>query len=136
MNSKMKYAKWKFGINELEKYFMDVEEFGIKERNELEIRKTFYKKLNLLIDDIKDEQEMKRIKEREKDYGINIKKEDKKLIRDNEYWIDEKALNKMSEQNHFLKMAKQRKIREQRNRDIIDYILLKCRQSANNINNS
>jgi len=42
----------------------------------------------------------------------------------------------MSEQNHFLKMAKQRKIREQRNRDIIDYILLKCRQSANNINNS
>ncbi len=135
MNSKMKYAKWKFGINELEKYFMDVEEFGIKERNELEIRKTFYKKLNLLIDDIKDEQEMKRIKEREKDYGINIKKEDKKLIRDNEYWIDEKALNKMSEQNHFLKMAKQRKIREQRNRDIIDYILLKCRQSANNINN-
>lgn len=136
MNSKMKYAKWKFGINELEKYFMDVEEFGIKERNELEIRKTFYKKLNLLIDDIKDEQEMKRIKEREKDYGINIKKEDKKLIRDNEYWIDEKALNKMNEQNHFLKMAKQRKIREQRNRDIIDYILLKCRQSANNINNS
>ena len=135
MNSKMKYAKWKFGINELEKYFMDVEEFGIKERNELEIRKTFYKKLNLLIDDIKDEQEMKRIKEREKDYGINIKKEDKKLIRDNEYWIDEKALNKMDEQNHFLKMAKQRKIREQRNRDIIDYILLKCRQSANNINN-
>ena len=135
MNSKMKYAKWKFGINELEKYFMDVEEFGIKERNELEIRKTFYKKLNLLIDDIKDEQEMKRIKEREKDYGINIKKENKKLIRDNEYWIDEKALNKMSEQNHFLKMAKQRKIREQRNRDIIDYILLKCRQSANNINN-
>ena len=135
MNSKMKYAKWKFGINELEKYFMDVEEFGIKERNELEIRKTFYKKLNLLIDDIKDEQEMKRIKEREKDYGINIKKEDKKLIRDNEYWIDEKALNKMNEQNHFLKMAKQRKIREQRNRDIIDYILLKCRQSANNINN-
>ena len=136
MNSKMKYAKWKFGINELEKYFMDVEEFGIKERNELEIRKTFYKKLNLLIDDIKDEQEMKRIKEREKDYGINIKKEDKKLIRDNEYWIDEKALNKMNEQNHFLRMAKQRKIREQRNRDIIDYILLKCRQSANNINNS
>ena len=136
MNSKMKYAKWKFGINELEKYFMDVEEFGIKERNELEIRKTFYKKLNFLIDDIKDEQEMKRIKEREKDYGINIKKEDKKLIRDNEYWIDEKALNKMNEQNHFLKMAKQRKIREQRNRDIIDYILLKCRQSANNINNS
>ena len=64
MNSKMKYAKWKFGINELEKYFMDVEEFGIKERNELEIRKSFYKKLNLLIDDIKDEQEMKRIKER------------------------------------------------------------------------
>ena len=136
MNSKMKYAKWKFGINELEKYFMDVEEFGIKERNELEIRKSFYKKLNLLIDDLKEEQEMKRIREREKDYGINTKKEEKKLIKDNEYWIDEKALYKMKEQNYFLKMAKKRKIREQRNREIIDNILLKCRQSANNINNS
>jgi len=135
MNSKMKYAKWKFGINELEKYFMDVEEFGIKERNELEIRKSFYKKLNLLIDDLKEEQEMKRIREREKDYGINTKKEEKKLIKDNEYWIDEKALYKMKEQNYFLKMAKKRKIREQRNREIIDNILLKCRQSAANINN-
>ena len=136
MNSKMKYAKWKFGINELEKYFMDVEEFGIKERNELEMRKSFYKKLNLLIDDLKEEQEMKRIREREKDYGINTKKEEKKLIKDNEYWIDEKALYKMKEQNYFLKMAKKRKIREQRNREIIDNILLKCRQSAANINNS
>ena len=115
---------------------MDVEEFGIKERNELEIRKSFYKKLNLLIDDLKEEQEMKKIREREKDYGINIKREEKKLIKDNEYWIDEKALYKMKEQNYFLKMAKKRKIREQRNREIIDNILLKCRQSASNINNS
>ena len=136
MRSKMKYVKWKFGINELEKYFMNIDEYGIKEKNELELRKNFYKKLDLLIDDLKEEREIRRIKEREKVYGIDIKKEEKKVTKDNEYWIDDKALNKMQEQNNFLKMAKERKLKEQKNREIIDNILLKSKQRAYNIQNS
>ena len=45
------------------------------------------------------------------------------------------AKNKMVEQNIFLKKAKERKLKEQKNREIIDNILLKCKQRAFNINN-
>ena len=136
MRSKIKYVDWKFGINELEKYFTDVDEFGVKEKNELELRKSFYKKLNILIDNLKEEKEIKRIKEREKAYGIKAEKEEKKVIKNNEYWNDDKAINFMREQYQFLKKVKERKIREQKNRDIIQNILIKSRQRAYNINNS
>ena len=136
MSSKFKYAKWKFGINDLDKYFTDVEELGIKEKNELELRKSFYKKIDLLINQLREEKEIREIKEREKAYGIDINKEDSnKKVKDNEYWIDDMAKNKMVEQNIFLKKAKERKLKEQKNREIIDNILLKCKQRAFNINN-
>ena len=134
MRSKMKYAKWKFGIDELEKYFMNVDEFGIKEKNEIELRKSFYKKLNILIDELKEEKEMKKIKEREKFYGINIK-EEKDVVKKNEYWKGENAMKIMKEQSQFLKMTKERKIKEQKNREIIERILMKTKQTAFNINN-
>ena len=136
MRSKMKYVNWKFGINDLEKYFLNVDEFGIKEKNELELRKSFYKKLNVLIDDLKEEKEMRRIKEREKVYGINVEKEEKKVIKNNEYWNNDKAMDIMKEQNLFLKMTKERKIKERRNREIIDDILIKSKNIAYNIHNS
>ena len=136
MSSKFKYAKWKFGINDLDKYFTDVEELGIKEKNELELRKSFYKKIDLLINQLREEKEIREIKEREKAYGIDINKEDSnKKVKDNEYWFDDMAKNKMVEQNIFLKKAKERKLKEQKNREIIDNILLKCKQRAFNINN-
>lgn len=136
MRSKMKYVNWKFGINDLEKYFLNVDEFGIKEKNELELRKSFYKKLNVLIDDLKEEKEMRRIKEREKVYGINVEKEEKKVIKNNEYWNNDKAMDIMKEQNLFLKMTKERKIKERRNREIIDDILIRSKNIAYNIHNS
>jgi hypothetical protein len=132
----MKYVNWKFGINDLEKYFLNVDEFGIKEKNELELRKSFYKKLNVLIDDLKEEKEMRRIKEREKVYGINVEKEEKKVIKNNEYWNNDKAMDIMKEQNLFLKMTKERKIKERRNREIIDDILIRSKNIAYNIHNS
>ena len=138
MRAKMKYVDWKFGINELEKYFIDVDEFGIKEKNELKLRKSFYKKLNLLIDELKEEKEIKLTKEKEKEksYGIDLKKEDEKLLKNNEYWNNDKALNLLKEQYYYLKKVKERKIKEQKNRDIIQGILIKSRQRAFNINNS
>ena len=58
------------------------------------------------------------------------------MIKNNEYWNDDKAINFMREQYQFLKKVKERKIREQKNRDIIQNILIKSRQRAYNINNS
>ena len=135
MRSKMKYVKWKFGIDDLEKYFMNVDEFGIKEKNELELRKSFYKKLNILIDELKEEKEMRKIKEREKAYGINANNEEKDVIKNIKFWNGEKAMNIMKEQSKILKMTKQRKIKEQKNREIIESILIKTKQRAFNINN-
>ena len=39
MNSKMKEAEWKIGINESEKYFVNVDEFRLKEKIESEKKK-------------------------------------------------------------------------------------------------
>jgi hypothetical protein len=79
---------------------------------------------------------MRRIKEREKVYGINVEKEEKKVIKNNEYWNNDKAMDIMKEQNLFLKMTKERKIKERRNREIIDDILIKSKNIAYNIHNS
>ena len=136
IRAKMKYVDWKFRINELEKYFINVDEFGIKEKNELKLRKSFYKKLNILIDELKEEKEKKKIKEREKSYGIDLKKEDEKIMKNNEYWNIDKTINFLSEQYQFLKKVKDRKIKEQKNRELIQSILIKSRQSVFNINNS
>ena len=136
IRAKMKYVDWKFRINELEKYFINVDEFGIKEKNELELRKSFYKKLNILIDELKEEKEKKKIKEKEKSYGIDLKKEDEKIMKNNEYWNIDKMINFLSEQYQFLKKVKDRKIKEQKNRELIQSILIKSRQSVFNINNS
>ena len=57
---------------------------------------------------------MRRIKEREKVYGINVEKEEKKVIKNNEYWNNDKAMDIMKEQNLFLKMTKERKIKERK----------------------
>ena len=75
--------------------------------------------MNILIDELKEEKEMRKIKEREKFYGINIKNEEKDVVKKNEYWNGDKAMNIMKEQSQFLKMTKQRKIKEQKNREII-----------------
>ena len=136
MSSKMKYVKWKLGANDLEKYFMSPDEYIIKEKSDSELRKTFYKNFDILVEDLKEEQEIRILKERENIYGINMNKEEKKQIKNNSYWLDEKAMNLLKEQSHFLKIIKKRKIKEQKNRDLINNILIRCKQRAFNINNS
>ena len=139
IKAKMKYVDWKLGNNESEKYFTN-NEFNLKEKNGAEMRKSFYKKLNLLIDVSKEEKENKKTKEKEnkktKTFYIDLKKEDEKLFKNNDQWNNDKALNLLKEQYHCLKKVKERKIKEQKNRDIIQRIIIKSRQRAFNINNS
>ena len=60
IKSKLKFAKWKFGIPEIEKYFIDLNAFGKREEQELIKRKTFYDSVEEIIDEIK-------LKEEERD---------------------------------------------------------------------
>lgn len=87
MKSKFKMAQWKYGIAEIQKYFIDLQAFGKPEEDELVNRKTFYDLVEDLIDDIKITREEKEIKsiedkytnnKKDNKYGNLKKKEDKK----------------------------------------------------------
>ena len=63
-----------------------------------------------------------------------IRKE-KKMIKDNEYWNEDHANNKMEEMCKVLKIMKERKIKEKKSRNLIEEILFKCKKGINNVNN-
>ena len=45
MRTKFKYTNWKYGISDIDKYFINMNEFGGEEEKELEMRKSFYEKV-------------------------------------------------------------------------------------------
>ena len=85
MNSKMKETEWKIGINSLEKYFVDVDDYKLKEKIESELKKFSDKNIAFLIDDLKEEKQINEIKK--KKYGIN-----NKIIEDSEYYYLDKNI--------------------------------------------
>ena len=64
MNSKMKETEWKIGINSLEKYFVDVDDYKLKEKIESELKKFSDKNIAFLIDDLKEEKQINEIKKK------------------------------------------------------------------------
>lgn len=133
MKSKIKLAQWKFGIAEIEKYFVDLRAYGKPEEEELLKRKTFYDVVEDLIDEIKKEKEEEDIKKIKNAY----KKEEKKSINNLEKKEDEKdqeknndlnmvdnAINKHAEESGVLKKIKNRRINEERKRHLINNILV------------
>lgn len=139
MKSKFKLAQWKYGIAEVQKYFIDLKAFGKPEEDELVNRKTFYDVVEDLIDDIKKTKEEKEIKSIEdkysdnknniKKYGNSVKKEDKrksdKLVNDDINAV-ENTINKQKEISNVLKKVKLRQIKEREQRDLIHKIFFKC----------
>ena len=138
MKSKFKLAKWKYGIAEVQKYFIDLNAFGKPEEDELINRKTFYDLVEDLIDDIKktkEEREIKSIEDKyidsknnDKKYGNSIKKNDKaksnKLINDDINAVDN-TLNKKKYLSNVLKKVKLRQMKEKKQRDLIHNIFFK-----------
>ena len=135
MSTKFKYMNWKYGIADINKYFIDMKEFGEKEEKELEMRKSFYEKVDSVINELKEDKEKKELKEIKNKYGININKEEKKIIKDNEYWNGDQANNKKEEMSKILKIMKERKEKEKKNKHLIEEIMFQCKKGINNINN-
>ena len=137
MKSKFKMAQWKYGIAEIQKYFIDLQAFGKPEEDELVNRKTFYDLVEDLIDDIKITREEKEIKsiedkytnnKKENKYGDLKKKEDRK--NDQEKMQDEinsvdNTINKRKELSKALKNVELRQKKEKERRDLIEYIMFK-----------
>ena len=145
MKSKLKLVQWKYGIAEVQKYFIDLQAYGKPEESELIKRKTFYDYVDDVIDEIKKAKEEKEIKSIEDKYIKkndnnkfgNIKKNnDEKKNEDNEFNEVDNTVNKQIELNGILEKVKLRKIKEKEKRDLIDKILFKCDIRSKAINDS
>ena len=132
MKSKIKLARWKFGIAEIEKYFVDLNAYGKQEEEELLKRKTFYDIVEDLIDEIKQIKEEKTIdnikdkhsKEQKKIFN-DFDKDDKNKEEINDFNIVDNAINKHSEASKILEKIKIRRLNEERTRHIITNILVR-----------
>ena len=141
IKSKLKFARWKFGIAEIEKYFVDLNAFGKQEEQELIKRKTFYDEVEEIIDELKlseEEKDMKKIKgergkEEEKDFKEN---KTEKNEGNNEINMVDNTLNKYSEVSKVLQKIKLRKLNEEKTRNVINNILAKSDLGRRAINKS
>jgi len=141
MKSKIKFARWKFGISEIEKYFVDLKVFGKPEELELFRMKTFYDSFDDLIDDInkkKEELNVKKIiEEYTKQETNSFSRTNKKRNKGNSAInMTDIFDNKNSEDSKVIQNIKRRKYNEERARNLIDQILLKNDLGMKAINRS
>ena len=139
MKSKIKLAQWKYGIEEIDKYFVDLKAYGKPAEEELIKRKTFYDEVEDLIDEIKKEKTERNIKKITKEYNNketkNKNRGDKNnLGNNNDINMVENARNKHSELSEALKHVKNRKIKEERVRQLINNMLIKSELKSRFIN--
>lgn len=135
MRTRFKYTEYKYGISEIDKYFMDLKAYGKPEEEEIEKRKTFYEHVEDVIDDIHQVQQQKEIEKLNKKYGIaqDKKKILKSKINKKEFNLPQQ--NQMVELSRALKEIAKRKKKEKNSREEIGDILLKCKQRLHSIDN-
>lgn len=143
IKSKLKFAKWKFGVAEIEKYFVDLKAYGKPEEEELLKRKTFYDAVEDLIDELKQEKEEREMKDLKKNYDKktdkdfnDIDKGDKKAEQNNDINMVDNIMNKHSEVSQSLQKVKARKLNEARARNLINNILVQSELGRKAINRS
>lgn len=136
MRTRFKYAHWKYDIDEAQKYFINLKDYDKKEEIELDNRKSVYEKMESIIKELNDDKERKKYLDITKKYGIKLKNNKKKNLKDNEYWNNELIINKMNEINNSLKQTERRRIKERENRQILDELMFQCKKGVYNIVNS
>ena len=142
MKSKMKLANWKFGIDEIEKYFVDLNAYGKPEEEELIKRKTFYDIVEDLIDDIKRTKDEKTIDNIKKNYNKEhenskeFDKKDKNSKKNDDINMVDNVINKHSEVSRSLEKIRFRKIKEDKIRQKINNILIQSDLSRKAIEKS
>ena len=132
MKTRFKYAEYKYGIAEVQKYFMDLKAYGKPEEEEIDKRKTFYEHVEDIIDDIHSIQQKKQMEKLNKKYGIEHDK--KKLVsrkEKSEYINPHKK--KMIEVSRALQQINKRKKLERKKREEIENILFKCKHRMHSI---
>ena len=134
MKTRFKYAQYKYGIAEIQKYFMDLKAYGKPEEEEIEKRKTFYEHVEDIIDDIHLVQQQKETEKINKKYGIAQDK--KKLLKSKKENNnnDNPQKKQRTELSKALQEIIKRQKKEKQKRQQIDDILFKCKQRVHSIN--
>lgn len=133
METRFKYAQYKYGIAEIQKYFMDLKAYGKPEEEEIEKRKTFFDHVEDIINDIHEVQQQKEIEKLNKKYGVE---HDKKKILKSKNEVDEEDPKKIEriELSKALQEISKRQQKEKKKREEIENILFKCKQRVHSIN--
>ena len=134
MKTRFKYAQYKYGIAEIDKYFMDLKSYGKPEEEEIEKRKTFYEHVEDVIDDIHKVQQKKEIEKLNKKYGIDQDKKKIEKSKKNKKEFNIPQQNQMVELSRAQKEIEKRRKMEKQKRKEIEDILFKCKQSLYSIN--
>ena len=132
MKTKFKYAEYKYGIAEVQKYFMDLKAYGKPEEEEIDKRKTFYEHVEDIIDDIHLIQQKKKMEKLNKKYGIEHDKKKLASRKEKSEYINPHK-KKMIEVSRALQQINKRKKMEKKSREQIENILFKCKHRMHSI---
>ena len=127
VGSKLKYSKWKYQISDFHKYFIDIENFGEREREEIERRKTFYDILEDTVDDINEKNIQKKfaLPSERKKLTEHIKKNDVFENKKRNLPYSDKLILKQKRLEKSLEKIIKRKYKEKKKRNEINNILEK-----------
>ena len=128
--TKYKYINWKYGIADMNKYFIDIQSYRKNEEELINKRKSFYDRLDDVIDDIKQRRQMKKMDNIAKQFGINLKNDDDKNVVIEE---SDKIFFKNREVKNSLKELYKRQKIEKEKREKIKGILERCKEKFNHI---
>ena len=130
-----KYLNWKYGISDSNKYFIDIGAYKKNPENLIDNKKSFYDKLDEMVDEINKNKKMKDMESIKKQYGININRKkdnvDYNSINVNEY---DRLFLKGRKIKNILKELYARKKTEKRTRRKIKILLDRSRDKIININ--
>ena len=128
--TKFKYFNWKYGISDTNKYFIDIEAYRKNEEELINRRKSFYDRLDDVIDDIKKKKELKNLQVIAKRFGIKFVDDDDNK-KDKDIEDTDKIFLKEQEVKNSLKELYQRQNIEKVNRDKINKILDRSKDKFN-----
>ena len=150
MNARFKYTEYKYGIAEIQKYFMDLKAYGKREEEEIEKRKTFFDFAEEAIDEMNEEKYQKQLENIKKKHGIDVKKHDlseedkkniiKKIINSKKLIVNEKSIADSEEEEKLKSLSKilgevaERQKNEKFKRNKVKNLILMCKNEIGLIN--
>ena len=150
MNARFKYTEYKYGVAEIQKYFMDLKAFGKPEEEEIEKRKTFFDFAEQTINEMNEDRYQKQLENIREKYGIDAKKHDltedekkkiinkiinsKKLILNKKRIADSEEDEKLKSLSKVLGEVAERQKNEKEKRDKIKKLIIMCKNEVGLVN--